>query len=179
MKVIDTKKDSFFIISAILFLILGILLITNPDGVIKFITYILGAIIVISGIAKLIFYKKNKEAINNTNNMIIGITLIVIGIITMFLSSAITFVIKLILGGWLIYSGVVKLVLALKLKSVNIATWYVPLISSIVMILCGLYTIIFQNVFGIASGIVLVIYSIAEIIQFIVVPKNLNPDVIK
>ena len=179
MKLLSTKKDSFSIISAILFLILGILLISNPDGVVKFITYILGAIIIIAGIAKLIFYKKNKEAINNTNNLTIGIVLIVIGIITMFLSDAINFVIKLILGGWLIYSGIVKLVLALKLRENKIQTWYMPLISSIIMIVCGLYTIVFVNVFGIATGIILVIYSIAEIIQFIMVPKNINPDVIK
>lgn len=179
MKLLNTKKDSFSIISAILFLILGILLISNPDGVVKFITYILGAIIIIAGIAKLIFYKKNKEAINNTNNLTIGIVLIVIGFITMFLSSAITFAIKLILGGWLIYSGISKLVLSLKLRENKIETWYIPLISAIIMILCGLYTIIFVNIFGIASGIILVIYSIAEIIQFIIVPKNINPDVIK
>ena len=47
------------------------------------------------------------------------------------------------------------------------------------MLACGLYTIIKTNVIGVAGGVVLVIYAVAEIIQFIVVPKDKNPDIIK
>ena len=44
---VKNRKDSFSLITAILFLILGIILISNPGGVIKFITYIIGGIIVL------------------------------------------------------------------------------------------------------------------------------------
>lgn len=182
MKITQTKNDSFSLISAILFLILGIILISNPGGVIKFITYIIGAILVLLGLAKLFLYYKNKDnetVPNNYNNLTLAILLIVIGIIIMFCSSAIEFVIRLIMGGWLLYNGIVKLILAFKLKEINLNTWYIPLISSIVMLVCGLYTIIVTNVIGIAGGVVLVIYSISEIIQYIMVPKSKNPDIIK
>ena len=173
------KKDSLSIISAILFLILGIILILYPDSVVKFITYILGAIIIILGLVKLFSYFKNKEITNNTNDLAIAITLIVIGIIAMFLSSVIEFVVRLIIGGWLLYSGIMKLMVAFKVKDLGIPTWYIPLISSIIMLICGLYTIIVANMLNMAGGVVLVVYSIAEIVQYLAVPKSNNPDIIK
>ena len=174
-----TKKDSLSIISAVLFLILGILLILYPNDIVKFLTYILGAILVILGLFKLFTYLKNKQTDDNINNFAIAIALIVIGIITMFLSSVIEFVVRIIIGGWLLYSGIIKLMLAFKLKGIKVINWYIPLISSIIMLACGLYTIIVANMLNMAGGIVLVVYSIAEIVQYIAVPKNQNPDVIK
>lgn len=180
MKFIKIKKDSFSLISAILFLILGVILISNPDWVVKFITYILGAIIIILGGIKLFTYFKNKkQAIEDYNNLVLGITFIVLGIVIMFCSSIIAFVIRLFMGGWLLFNGVTKLMLSLQLRTLNIETWYIPLITSIIMIICGLYTIIVTNIIGVAGGIILVIYSISEIIQYITVPKNKNPDIIK
>ena len=40
----SVKKDTMSIITAILFLIIGVLLFSNPDGVIKFISYVIGEI---------------------------------------------------------------------------------------------------------------------------------------
>lgn len=178
---VKNRKDSFSLITAILFLILGIILISNPGGVIKFITYIIGGIIVLLGITKLVSYLKNKnnELLNNSNNLTIGVVLIVIGIIIMFCSSAIEFIIRLIMGGWLLYSGIIKLILSIGLKQLGINNWYIALISSIIMLVCGLYTIIVSNIIGSAGGIILVIYATAEIIQFITIPKSKNPDIIK
>lgn len=175
----NSKKDSMSIISAILFLILGIILILYPNSVVKFITYILGAIVIILGLSKLLSYFKTKKEFNNTNELALAVVLIVIGIITMFLSSVIEFVVRLIIGGWLLYNGILKLILTFKVKELDIKTWYIPLISSIIMLVCGLYTIIVANMLNMAGGIVLVVYSIAEIVQYIAVPKSKNPDIIK
>lgn len=173
------KKDSLSIIAAVLFLMLGIILILYPDSVVNFLAIVLGIILLLLGASKLIIYLKNKKIEDNTNNLIIAIVLMIVGIITMFLSNVIAFAVRLIIGGWLLYSGVVKLVVSLKAKEANIKTWYIPLISSIVMLVCGLYTIIVANMLNMAGGIVLVVYSVAEIIQYIAVPKSKNPDIIK
>ena len=173
------KKDSLSIIAAILFLILGIILILYPGTVVKFIAIVIGIILILLGISKLIIYLKNKQTDDNINNLIVAIVLIIIGIVTMFLKDAIEFIVRLIIGGWLLYSGVIKLVVALKAKEAGIKTWYIPLISSIVMLACGLYTIIVADMLSMAGGIVLVVYSVAEIVQYIAVPKSKNPDIVK
>lgn len=174
------KKDSMSIISSILLLILGVILISNPGGVVKFITYIAGGIMIIIGLAKIFSYLKIKKnmSIQNTNDLIIGIVAIVMGIIIMFCSSAIEFVIRLIMGGWILYSGITKLIISLKLKEININNWYLVLIASIVMIICGLYIIIRSNLVFSGIGVILVIYAIIDIIQFIIIPKSKNPDII-
>lgn len=174
------KKDSMSIIASILLLILGVILISNPGGVVKFITYILGGIIIIIGITKIISYLRIKKSMNiqNTNDFVIGIVLMIIGVIIIFCSSAIEFVIRLSMGGWILYSGITKLIISLKLKESNISNWYLVLAASILMIICGLYIIIRSNLVLSGIGIILVIYAIIDIIQFIVIPKSKNPDII-
>lgn len=180
MKFLQLKKDSFSLISAILFLILGIILIPNPDSIIKFVAYILGAIFVILGGAKIFTYIKHKEENpNNYTNLGLGIAFAVLGIVTMFCSAVIALMIRVIMGGWLLYSGIIKLILAFKLKEANLNNWYIPLIGSILMIICGLYTVIVENIIIKGGGIVLVIYSVIEIVQYIIIPKDKNPDIIK
>ncbi len=175
----NIKKDSMSLVASILLLILGVILISNPGGVVKFITYILGGIIII-GIAKIISYLKIKKNMNiqNTNDFIIGIISIIIGIVIIFCSSAIEFVIRLSMGGWILYSGITKLIISLKLKEINVNNWYLVLVSSIIMIACGLYIIIKSNLVLSGIGIVLVLYAIVDIVQFIMIPKSKNPDII-
>ena len=174
----NIKKDSMSLVASILLLILGVILISNPGGVVKFITYILGGIIIIIGIAKIISYLKIKKNMNiqNTNDFIIGIISIIIGIVIIFCSSAIEFVIRLSMGGWILYSGITKLIISL--KEINVNNWYLVLVSSIIMIACGLYIIIKSNLVLSGIGIVLVLYAIIDIVQFIMIPKSKNPDII-
>lgn len=176
----NIKKDSMSLVASILLLILGVILISNPGGVVKFITYILGGVIIIIGIAKIISYLKIKKNMNiqNTNDFIIGIISIIIGIVIIFCSSAIEFVIRLSMGGWILYSGITKLIISLKLKEINVNNWYPVLVSSIIMIACGLYIIIKSNLVLSGIGIVLVLYAIVDIVQFIMIPKSKNPDII-
>ena len=115
----NQKKDTMSLITSILFFIIGILLFSNPGGVVKIITYIIGSIFIIVGIGKIIsYYRMNKKMnINNTSDLIMGIVAIVLGLVIIFCSSAIEFVIRLVMGGWILYSGIVKLIYSLKYTS--------------------------------------------------------------
>lgn len=177
----SVKKDTMSIITAILFLIIGVLLFSNPDGVIKFISYVIGALFIITGIVKLFSYYRMSKKMNITNNgdLILGIIAIIIGLVVIICLSAIAFIINFAIGGWILYSGIMKMMTAFSLKEFKVASWTYVLITSIVMILCGLYVVINFNALSKIIGLVLIIYSIVEIIQYIVIPKNINPDIIK
>ena len=82
------------------------------------------------------------------------------------------------MGGWILYSGITKLIISLKLKEINVNNWYLVLVSSIIMIACGLYIIIKSNLVLSGIGIVLVLYAIIDIVQFIMIPKSKNPYII-
>ena len=177
----NQKKDTMSLITSILFFIIGILLFSNPGGVVKIITYIIGSIFIIVGIGKIIsYYRMNKKMnINNTSDLIMGIVAIVLGLVIIFCSSAIEFVIRLVMGGWILYSGIVKLIYSLNLKEDKVNNWVYVLIVSIIMIICGLYIIIKSNLVFSTIGLFLIIYAIIEIVQYIIIPKNINPYIVK
>ena len=177
---IKSKKDTN-LFTSILFLVVGILLFSNPGGVVKFITYIVGILFIIMGIGKIVSYYQmiRKMNVNNTSDFILGIVAVILGIIIIFCSSAIEFVIRLVMGGWILYSGVVKLIYSLNLRDLKVDSWLYVLIVSIIMIICGLYVIVKSNLVFSTIGLILIIYSIIEIIQYIILPMNINPDIIK
>ena len=158
---IKSKKDTN-LFTSILFLVVGILLFSNPGGVVKFITYIVGILFIIMGIGKIVSYYQmiRKLNVNNTSDFILGIVAVILGIIIIFCSSAIEFVIRLVMGGWILYSGVVKLIYSLNLRDLKVDSWLYVLIVSIIMIICGLYVIVKSNLVFSTIGLILIIYSI-------------------
>lgn len=175
------KKDTTNLIVSILFFIVGALLFSNSAGVVKFITYIVGALFIIIGLSKIISYygMSKKLGISNNTDMVIGIVSIVVGIVIIFCSSAIEFIIRLVMGGWILYSGIIKLIYSFSLKELNATSWVYVLAFSLLMIICGLYIILKNNLVFTTIGLFLMVYSIIEIIQYIILPKNINPDIIK
>ena len=169
------KKDKSSIVTSLLFLILGICLLVNPAGMVKFITYIIGVIFVVYGSIKLYNYYKSKETISNIQ-LTLGITAIVVGIIIMFCNGVIEFVIRLVMGGFILANGINKLIVALISKETN-NKWTTLLIISIILIIAGLYMILKSNIVLSSIGIVLIIYSSIDLISYIMYPKN--KDIIK
>ncbi|MBP3921182.1 MAG: DUF308 domain-containing protein [Bacilli bacterium] len=166
------KKDKSSIFTSILFLILGILLVINPSEMVKFITYIIGVIFCIFGSIKLFSYYKFKNEVSNMN-LTLGITAIIIGIIIMFCGNVIEFAIRIIIGGYILASGINKLIVALNSKNYN-NKWIGLLIISILLIICGLYIILKSNIIISTIGIILIIYSSIDIASYLMYPKNKN-----
>lgn len=169
---IKIKKDKSSIFASIMFLVLGILLFINPGEMIKFITYIIGIIFVVFGSIKLYNYYKFKDSISNIQ-LTLGITAIIVGIIIMFCNNVIEFIIRLVMGGYILASGLNKLIVALNSKSYN-NKWIVLLVIAILLIIAGLYIILKSNIILSSIGIILIIYSSIDIISYFMYPKNQN-----
>ena len=72
--------------------------------------------------------------------------------------------IKLIFGCWILVAGIQRLIMALAIKSVDNKGSNTFLISSIIMVLIGILVLInFYNLIG----ILLIVYSVMEIIDYI------------
>ena len=71
------------LLSSIVFAILGIILITNPEGTVKFVSAILGIMFILAGAYKIISYYQNKGKYDIMNyDIAYGIIAIILGIAT-------------------------------------------------------------------------------------------------
>lgn len=166
------SKDTLF--NSILFLIFGIILFTNPGDIVKFLSFITGGILVFIGITNIISYKKvlKKLNIEETNKLISGVILIVLGCVVVLFSSFIETTIRLVFGGWIIYSGVMKLIEAISYKD-DKTTFYINLAVSIFMIILGFYVALTSLAYKMI-GLFIIVYSILDIISYVVYKKGNN-----
>ena len=168
-------SNMFVLISSIIFLILGAIMYTKPDAIVIITTYVFGGLLILVGLFKCV---KNYLDVKKDNNissteMIVGIVLTVLGVICIFLAGVVEALIRLVIGGWMIFSGINSLINALYLDK-KTSRFFVSLILSIIVIGGGLYTILEANLAFQAIGIVLMIYSVLEIISYIFNKKSVT-----
>ena len=158
----------FVLVSSIIFLILGAIMYTKPEAVVIITTYVFGGLLILVGLFKCVknYLDVKKDNSVSSTEMIIGIVLTVFGVICIFLAGVVEALVRLVIGGWMIFSGITGLVNALYLDK-KTSKFYVSLLLSLVIIGGGLYTILEANLAFQAIGIVLMIYAILEIIGYI------------
>ena len=145
------------VITSIVFAIIGIILITNPESTIKVISYILGGIFIAIGIIKIINYFSAKGSSDLYNyNLIYGLIAVVLGIITM------------------IYSSTIRLSFALKLRKAQINSWTAVLVLALCMLVFGLYMVFNTSAVMVTVGIVILAYAISDLIESFIFVRNVD-----
>ena len=165
MKKVTLEKNT--LLSSIIFLLLGIILFTNPGGILKFISHITGGILIVLGGINIYSYAKTLKKLNveDTSKLISGIVLIVLGLVVIIFSSLIETTIRLVFGAWIIYNGIMKLIDSLSIKNDKV-TFYVNLGISIVMIIVGFYVALTGLAYKMI-GLFIMIYSILDIVSYV------------
>jgi uncharacterized membrane protein HdeD (DUF308 family) len=169
------KKDKYSIFISIAFFVLGLFMFLYPNDIVKFITYIIGVIFAVYGSIKLFTYYKSKESIGNAE-LTLGICSIIIGIIIMFCNGIIEMIIRFVMGGYILATGMNKLIVSLNSRSYN-DKWIGLLIIGSLLIIGGLYMILKSNIVLSSIGLAIMIYSAIDIASYVLYPKN--NDVIK
>lgn len=157
------------------FAVLGLILILNPEGVINVIFYVLGAIFIIFGVAKLASYFMSKGKYDIYNyDLAFGIIAILGGLITIFCSGTIMSLLRIVIGIWIIYSGLVRLGLTLKFRNIDNKLWITVLILAILMIICGLYITLNSGAILTTIGIIMLIYSVMDLLESLIFVKTVK-----
>ena len=163
------------LLTSIIFAIIGIVLIINPEGTIKTVAYTLGTIFILIGAYKIISYVKNKGKYDFFNlDMTFGIIAIIIGLITIVYIKQIGTIFRIIIGVWIIYSAIMRINLASKLKILDSRTWISYLALAILMFICGVYILFTANAILVTIGGIILVYSILEILESIIFLININ-----
>ena len=156
------------LICSILFFILGAVMYTKPAAVVIITTYVFGGLLIMTGLFKCVknYLDVKKDNSISSTEMIIGIVLSVCGVICVFLAGVVEAMVRLVIGGWMVFIGINRLVNSLNMNKKDNHFW-ILLVLAIIIIGGGLYTILEANLAFQAIGVVLMIYSVLEIIGFI------------
>lgn len=161
------KKTGYTsIITSILLGILGLIMFLYAETTLKIITYILGTTLILAGIIKTIGYFSDKGSYDFFNyELIYGIINIIIGIVLMTHTGILEGVLGIVLGIWILYSSLMRFGLSLKLKSYKSKSWLAMLIISILMGIMGIYIMASPDVIIATLGIIILVYSIMDLIE--------------
>ena len=175
---IEVKKYSSILslVSSIIFFILGAVMFTNPGAIVLFVSYVIGGLIIVLGIFKCIknYLDVKKDNTVSSKPMVVGIILIVIGLVFIFLAGVIEALVRLVIGGWILFSGINRLINVLYITNKKTSKFWILLAISIILISGGLYTILESNLAFKALGIVLMIYAGVEIFGYIFSNKEVS-----
>ena len=164
---------------SLLFLILGIVLVIDPNMSVFGIAYVVGVVLIINGISymiesnvKLLFY----------DPLLVGIISLIFGIIVIVNPDIFTVMIPIVLGIWFIIYGVIKYKFSLVLNEIGENGWAVSLLGALITMFSGILLMVFPKVGAVTLvfmiGVLLIVYSISDIINFFIIKKRVN-DIVK
>ena len=163
------------LIYALLFLLLGILLLTQID-LLSFASKLIGGVLIIIGIVKIIVYIYMKGKLGNytLSELITGLLLIGCGLLLFLHSSALSFAIRTIVGLWILFAGINRIILAISIRLISKVGFRVYLSTSILMIIIG-----FCLLTGLVDKIIALLiigYSLVEIVNYVFYKVNFKEE---
>lgn len=170
-KILKRASWSDVAISAV-FIIVGILLTTNPGIVTTMLSVILGGIFVALGAFKIIEYvSKGKQ-----DNYLLGIGAVAIlaGIIIMFATGIILSLFRIIIGVWMLYTGIMNMQTVIVWKDYQSRLWLTTLIGSVLTLIAGIFILVNSGAIIQAIGWIIIFYGVIDIIERLIFIKNVD-----
>ena len=176
MKEILKKSGYISLLSSIVFLLLGIILVNHPDDTIRVVSYVLGGLFIVFGMARMIsYFKSPKEGFEYYDfNLTIASLCIVLGLVILVFGNAIATIIGFIIGIWVVLSAINKINASFRLKDQKIKYWYLPLTIAVLILIAGFYIVFSPNLIPMTLGAILIVYSVMDIIQDIIFMINMR-----
>lgn len=164
MKVKETNKS---IISSFIILIFGALIFAYPNTVVTTASMIFGGILMFYGLILVIknYYEVRDDSNKSSTSFMIGIFLLVGGLLFIVLAGLVSQILQYVLGAWILFTGIERLMIALSLGKNNNA-FITQLIIAFLLLAAGLYTILRGHLEIQIIGIIMIVYSILQIIGY-------------
>ena len=111
----------------------------NTNDIMKIISFVLGGFFILIGAYQVISYFLSGGKYDfYDNSLIYGIIIIVVGVVTLVYSETISSILRIIIGIWILYSSLIRMNLAFKLKSMELGVWGPSFILAGIMFICGM-----------------------------------------
>lgn len=182
MDIIERRVKRTFngsLIVSFMFIIIGLFLFIKPNTTISLISYVIGGVLLITGVSHIYRYFSNNDKLSVFSfNLSYGVLLIIAALFLIIDTKLFSKVINIILGIWIITSSVTKFQYSFALKKMANKDWIYTAIISFIMLIWGVTLLInpFKSALAITQiiGIFLIIYSVLDIINNFMIRKNFN-----
>jgi len=176
-KLLGEVKGIFNILTIIdlvistLFILVGIIFFSNQNMNITPLAIITGLLLVSNGVFSIFSYLKRGTIVLYNNNLIYGIILCIVGIISMFIGSYI----KILFGIYLLIVGIQRINYGLFFKKYHESSWIITLVLGILFIVMGLITFFTSrdNVVNVSS-ICFLGYGLMNFVNVILLRRRSN-----
>ena len=173
------KMCNTSLIVSILFIIIGLFVFIRPDTTLSIISYIMGGILLATGLYSCYKYFSTNKIDNIFNfELVYGVLLSIAGLFLIFKPTALAELFPVILGIWIIINSVTKFQYSLLLKKINNQDWaYTGLISlltfiwGVVLLFNPLKTVLLATQI---IGTFIIVYAFLDIIDNFIIRKNIN-----
>ena len=176
MKEYFSKINNMNILSSIIFIIISLVLIFNPEGTLKIISYLIGALFIVMGCIKIFNYFKDKKNENTyfKDDLVYGILYILIGIFALVATGLMASIFRIIIALWIMYTGILRLIYTFRFKVYGDNMWVLNMILSIAILACGAFILFNNGIIIVTMGVVMLCYSIIDLIEAFIFAKNIK-----
>ena len=164
MKIKESNKS---IISSFIILLFGALIFAYPNTVVTTASMIFGGVLMFYGLILVIknYYEERANTSKSSTSFLIGIFLLVVGLLFIVLANVVSQILQYVLGAWILFTGIERLMIALSLGKNNNA-FITQIVISGLLLAAGLYTILRGHLEIQIIGIIMIVYSILQIIGY-------------
>lgn len=173
------SKTGYYLITAIVFIILGVLTIMYrnqiaemTDNIIK---WVVAGVFAIVAVINIIQFAKNPGK-TTIGDLAIGVLALIAMVVMLVASGMFLWLVRIMFGLYLAYEGVMKAVGAFKCKKGTVKAWYVPLILGVLSVIAGVLIVLnpfkTTTIFFFVVGLVLVYAGIQNAVSLFIKPKN-------
>lgn len=167
------KRTSWedIVVSAV-FIVFGILLAVKPTEMVSVISILLGAIFIIMGCLKILEYFTTEPKEDYLLTM--ALVSVIFGVILILCYDVLVAIFAVILGLWMIVSGVMDFQTALVWKEVKSSFWTLTVVLSMLIIIAGIVILVNGSLAIRTIGIITIIYAIFDIIERVIFMKKMK-----
>ena len=160
------------IVVAAVFVVLGILLAVKPTEMVSVISILLGAIFIIMGCLKILEYFTTEPKEDYLLTM--ALVSVIFGVILILCYEVLVSIFAVILGLWMIVSGVMDFQTALVWKEIKSSIWTLTVVLSMLIIIAGIVILVNGSLAIRTIGIITIVYAIFDIIERVIFMKKMK-----
>ena len=171
----NIEKKGTSLISPIISFIIGAILFAKSEDVFNTLTLIVGIILLIYTVFNILSYLHlNKKGIKDNSKIFNAIVTFVFALVFLFFNEIVYTAFNFIVGGIILFIGLNRFIKGISHKRIPL------IVMSCVLIVLAVYTILEgTNIFWSLTGVIIMISSVIDIINFIMYGKEDNEEIKK